>query len=722
MITYGITEMNKIRYILDMTNIRPDGSVRARLSSAFFSATSRQTSKKRRVAAAVSAAAAVVLIVCVIAAVGVYRSARSGRKNPFTPSPVTNSGGSNVNENTLVLDCQIEPMYSDNVYYEEFRQTVIYSRMLSDGVAAVNKDGIKKLADRYKAPGDDALDGIVMTLYAGSEYGEHVIIENVHELEEGETEPLKYYSEGFEPVILAASRSGSFEYLLVLDLKRSSDGYVYTRTGRVGQYKNGTYQFDGDALRSGSADLYKIRFELGSIVIYERTEVSLGTAFLNTGSGFTYGTAGDRFLSGEENDMRSDMCPSGTVPDDFPYTFSIYNTDASALFSSDTAYGMTVSRREICDIINSLSLQWFVPLHRFESGDVRTYIGIGITMFDMTISSMLSSTSYPVYGNGNFVIEGERESYSVNLYYSPWSSDRPCFNESFSDSVEYLLVVEEHGGEMRMKTTHFKEACRLIENNGGAIVPEGEATLLPVIREESAAGFEPFSVDRLCFCKNAGALTETPCLFDRLGMSVNIPAPYPDSVLFRVQYLPASLISSDGGELIRHYGTDYNIRNVTGYVRAGKFTVSCDGYLNGVIGDNVTHCNLCPPYGFSVMTDREGHVMQICRTMPKETDLTGYYTSDLFDGMYAGEMKQLLYSETLDAAVAFVSNDVPDTATVEVLLSSDTGYGLFTYYGYLYRDDYGDTYLKSDAGTVVSVSDNAQKRHAYITIGGVYHE
>ena len=257
--------------------------------------------------------------------------------------------------------------------------------------------------------------------------------------------------------------------------------------------------------------------------------------------------------------MRSDMCPSGTVPDDFPYTFSIYNTDASALFSSDTAYGMTVSRREICDIINSLSLQWFVPLHRFESGGVRTYIGVGITTRDTTLSSLLSSTSYPVYGNGNFVIEGERESYSVNLYYSPWSSDRPYFNESLSDSAEYLLVVETTGGEMRMQAMHFKDACALIENNGGQILPDGEATLLPVIREEYIAGFEPFSVDRLCFCKNAGALTETPCLFDRLGMSVNIPAPYPDSVLFRVQYLPASLISSDGGELIRHYGTDYNI-------------------------------------------------------------------------------------------------------------------------------------------------------------------
>ena len=281
---------------------------------------------------------------------------------------------------------------------------------------------------------------------------------------------------------------------------------------------------------------------------------------------------------------------------------------------------------------------------------------------------------------------------------------------------------------MRMQAMHFKDACALIENNGGQILPDGEATLLPVIREEYIAGFEPFSVDRLCFCKNAGTLTETPCLFDRLGMSVNIPAPDLDFMNCRVQYLSASLIASNGGELIRRNENEYDIRSVTGYVKAGNFTVSCDGYLNGVVGNNVMHCNLCPAFEFKVMTDRQGQVLQIFRGLPKETDLTGFYTSDLIDGkLYAGEIKQLLYSQTLDRAANIVYTSVPDTVSVDVLLSSQTGYGLFTYYGYLYCDDYGDTYLVSDAGTVVSVSDSAKKRYAFnITISknneGVYYE
>ena len=61
-----------------------------------------------------------------------------------------------------------------------------------------------------------------------------------------------------------------------------------------------------------------------------------------------------------------------------------------------------------------------------------------------------------------------------------------------------------------------------------------------------------------------------------------------------------------------------------------------------------------------------------------------------------------------------------------MLLSSDTGDGLFTYFGYKYYDDYGDTLLISDACTAVYSSDNSRKKYIQVSVSknyeGFYYE
>ena len=612
--------MNKVRYILDLNNVLPSAAVRgqvhAQVAGAIAAAEEakrpkKAANKKQKGSKSKRRVLTVIAIIAAAAAVGavIFAVTRRAKK----PDP--QHGGETE---PLLLDAYpLRPMYTTDKDYSDLLAAVKYTRLEEDNSILVNTAGISRLKYGYSSDQDADMSKVIMGIYAMSDNGdaENIDFDKIQGVNK-RIEQLHDYHYGFDPIIVAAKQAGSFEYLIVIDVNREDDGYFSTHySSKAGRIFNGVYMFYPDVLEHENADVYKIRFERGHPVIYERKSLHLENFVKYNVNAVTINEI-DRF-SNTENNMRADIAYSGVTPNDCPYTFALPRTyDTPPLYSEDPLHdtgarlAARVSRSEICQIINRTSNgQWFIPLDVYADDELKLKSIVGI---NISYTSAIYGTETGKEERRKFVTSQSTINDEAYLYYSPSTSDRPYLHKNFSESLSKLFIFTFKNGVYysETETSFTKVFDQLLEQNGKT--PETQFTaVLPVITPQYGAGFTPFAAEMLKYCMNP---VGTGDYF--YGFGIKFPPDDTESYTgVRNSYLSSigiSVYSSTEQQTADSDGEECRVYTAGGYAPAGKLTFTYDGYVNGLWNNGVRiYCKCCPPDEFRILMDTDGVAIRV---------------------------------------------------------------------------------------------------------------
>ncbi|MBP5207136.1 MAG: hypothetical protein J6330_01615, partial [Clostridia bacterium] len=285
--------MNKVRYILDLNNVLPSAAVRGQVHAqvAKVIAAAEESKKPKKAKKAKNKkpndpkskrrVLTVIAVIAAAAAVGavVFAVARRIRETPRHGGEDSSTVPSGAEADPVRLDAYpVTPLYAGDKDYSDLLAAIKYTLLGSDGIVLMNEAGKDRLALGYADDTNASVSRIVRGIYAASDHGD-CLIESYEGLVSttGDRKILLEYQKGFDPVIVAAKRSGTFEYLIVIDVDRGADGSFSTHfSSKAGRLVDGVYMFYPDVLEHENADVYKIRFECGHPVIYEKVQVYLG--------------------------------------------------------------------------------------------------------------------------------------------------------------------------------------------------------------------------------------------------------------------------------------------------------------------------------------------------------------------------------------------------------------------------------------------------------------
>ena len=553
--------IDKIRYILDLNNIRMPSEIRdAALEDTVKE--EKQENKKRRVwlVAVIVAVALAVVSALLFAVVTVIKNHKNSDVDPGAVVPGIPADTARTDETTVpsVPGVQDDTIYRFSalnpvagMHYGYFKLIISQVNISDNAVLYVPEDttDLQLLFGQNKQSKD--IDAICETVFAFYEPGCIRYIDSISDYSTDEAKRIKDLSEkdaimrsaGLMPYneILMSTKFGTFEYLLTCHFYLDGSNNVFN-SDRVylGTMEDGALRLRADSIGLSEMTVYKIRVENSIPVIYDCTVVDSMYLHQSALPEFDEAPMTQSGIGTYLNDTlyglyTSDIAKVRTVSSAiFPCAYGAVKLTNSTTPTENTSkqicdypYSMPVKRGKVyCDIINRYGLQWFFPMFETDNGDgSMTIIGDAITGGKrvLTMPSLISAAMVPLafvtpsmtdeyyryhslssYSSG--MISDSPQSYErVDLYYSPNYTDRPFFNASYFDGGDLLTAVTvKSGGEMYENAILKKEVIETMKTSYAAepvnVLYTGEFLY---VKDKDFRNYpqRPLSADLLAFIK-----------------------------------------------------------------------------------------------------------------------------------------------------------------------------------------------------------------------------
>ncbi len=644
--------MNKIRYILDLSNMTATDEAADALRRAAADADLKRK-KRRAVRKAVLIAAAVIAVAAAVTA-AVFAVSRAS-KQPDTRDRVT-----------------IYYISQESHYHELFLFTAAHTRITGQGEVIMSQRYYSDYAQYFGTT--DA--GILPSLY----YGAYRFIPCETEMASARAEVRAAKSEllnlpdGVQTIIIGISTHGSYEYFLTLDVVPVQTGQndngpvydMYSPDGElIGQSTNSRRLLNKPCLTFtpgydylSGARVYKTRMEYGTYVIY-----GVYNAADAASASVSFDGNGEPVFTVIPEDGSVVFRTHDTIVfnkyDPYRSSYEIYPACYDVTFTSDHfGWDKTVLGR-ICE---QLDLQWFMPMFEFETADGGVVI-VG--------DALRLSEPQPLADSMGQLLSRYGSDGSFAYNYDYYDECDPRFAEDFCDIDTFTAVYFENGSLADVLTVTLDELEKMLENSGRDTLPYGAYTAsYPVFKYEHFEGgvyMYPFSLGRLSLLTEK--LPDRYCtLFERLGMNT----PDPERVIVLRDYY-AVFDSHEEPQLITidpisfHYkadgrtitvtgepettvltgadGTVYTVTAVPGHRRIGNYVCDLDGRIFGLATKSglipFDHCGTREDELF-IVSDSDGTVLYVTTDeivpeygrYPFET-LVGAVSFDTLSAVYA---------------------------------------------------------------------------------------
>ena len=706
--------MNRIKYILDMSNIKAPDDTASGLYSA-VAADVRERPEKRGGAKRLFIALAVFAVISAVALSVFFISKR--RERPHGGEAPSDPSSESVFTPRIPEDTNVAAtffvMYEDDLPgYDVFRLAAAYTAVTDSREIVIKDCAAEQMTELF----GELDEGAALSTYAGALsfvtssagllYGRADMA--------GAAVRIASLPEDLRTFIIGVSDRGTFRYLMTVTLmvkmpekndKREFPeqlaGLLYTPDGEeIGMYYYIGYDisipcisfYEGSGY-SRFIKIYKTRVEFGNPVIYREYEAGADTFIPFTGF--------DSSFDPSDDDVSSRVFVGGefriTSPAGIPDVYRNIWTSAPRS-SADKGYPyvgkgllqdhMLTYDRSACIFSGALALltgadesvgviDQFIQMYALKRADGMTYIGLCVFSDE----------------NGFYVMNSEDGAIDVNVYYDPVTTDTPFFSSSLLVADEFTVVdLDPEGMIKEIYAVDVTGLCDILRENGRiGMEPSHEIYTYPVILGDGCGlpipdlyssqapeyrsplgrfadyPFTPYSAGLLALCEKNSPYengTLLPALGLRLperkkiGVCLNeAPVDFGLSVSFK--QINVTGITEDGLKIGQN---EYGVIHVTGYSEAGLFTTDLTGSFTGVI----TPAGIFP---FDSVHDRnkltvvsDGGVAVYCSFA--EPEYSG------FDGLYPFEKSDGLYYDT----VRYVCSRVM------------SGRGLFTF-RYLWKDN-----------------------------------
>ena len=645
--------MDKIKYILALTNVKMTDEVKMQINNRLRTAIPDVRAKKNKKIKKIISA--VTLSVLAVAAVAVFSAVLLPKLNNNPGGAVTDSivvtdnPGGAVTDNFVITnppstyppetsvitdppynqtEFRFKPLYAYHDNYKPLRMALSLMTPTQDG-EIVYADSLYPLYDLF---GTNDADEICSTVFAFYEKGKAVRFD---EVTSAYSEEALFSGQEFadvygiashkEEIIISTCKQGTFEYLLTLSVIKQgsiSDAF-YRDTGAVVFNFNkeivGTYSAENvlsiqkDKFTTLSANIYKVRFENSTPVIYQKIPIQVkdyyptvkdaySSSISSVGFNFNYATnelisaifdlqSGLLIFNPYENDMFETVCRNtgktgADNADSFLYSYP--NGEETA----------EISRKTVCEIINRFGLQWFFPYYVNMKPTGCTVIGSGIKTFSISELLFLSSSSSLVqrddivYGAETYLDMSGNKLYD-GFYYNPETCDRPYFNLSDDNAGLPVYEIDIVNGTMRKLDNFGADTVPDLEElpaetEGGFVF---DCMCMADTKNISAHPFTGYAADLLPFCSDFDTFAESE-LTDKLGLKriestefkIN-ESVYRDMrivtrrKMYAADVMSFGIIRAANGEPRRH-------DIVTAYEKKGRYIADVHGQICGYMADD----------------------------------------------------------------------------------------------------------------------------------------
>ncbi len=575
--------MNKIQYILDLTNIILPKDVRAETEKRIRCAEEKTEKKKSRRLALIAVISAVVFVALIVSVSAVINNANNKPAADGTTAVEidTTYETATAPETETTADTAapygddgyyiFTPLYENDFHYDVFKDTIRFMTPYNDSI--VVNDDLSALYG-YFGEAEPTADELCRTLFAFYEpgcvkftksislYSDDALQEIKEQMKIKEDEMNGYYHNGVssDEIILLAAKNGTFEYLLTLPVNRD-----ITKTSSLRDkngFETGTYGIYGGVegyriaknyLASATANVYKIRFETGLPVIYGKytlpagdltaSETKEGLPIRSVGINASVNYIGIETVESARFKINNAIIEF-TGEENFMYD-PVYTKNADGGFSNssdleivslcDYPYSLPpydknsglCGRRTVCEIINRYNLQWFFPMYVTgnQTGDTMIIIGEGVKTGEAVYDSgsVLSSVMYEVYGTAyeDNIYKTYRGT-PLNVCYLPETGDTPYFDRSFfSTNRSYMVVTIKIGSAMSVGIVYSNELGGSLSAFVSPVNIEPEFTSeLLYIKDRADTVYPSRPFDIKYLPLLREDISETPRLFTGLGLDL----------------------------------------------------------------------------------------------------------------------------------------------------------------------------------------------------------
>lgn len=621
--------MNKIRYILDLSNVTPPDDLPRKLMLLHDEARkTAETGKKRRKRIIIAAAVVSAVLAAVLGAYAVNRYVIPRGDADGTDGAVIPPGDDAYAAFTDV--------YENDEAYSALR-AVIGSTDYT-GPAVTYDESFSDSCIRFF--GTDDVMKVLRTVYplASGFYRAELL---------SSTYPrpgLQASGAGNRVVILGTYMRGSFEYLLTVKLGADglpdgldgADRLIFTDDGSV--YASSESAFIAVLDR---AKIYRIRFEMGTPVIYGCEKAStLSSAMKELDSTrlrvpFTYACDVSRLGYTEFSTE-----PAGGTRVIGDFSEGAANAVSPVCFSRSLYTDDTGLRSKLEIIYSFPGTEWFFPYLTYEENGDYVVIGDRLTFYD------------------GFRLDGAG---TVNgLYYDPMNCDSPYLSLS-AVMPHNLCKYRFRDGEVGSAQIGFDEFTALLKEYG-----DGEKKIYGVYRipymtdPDMHAPYFDLRGDLMPFCDNPEALSDRglfePAFFEERGLY--FPKAYgdaPDSTVnVSVRFSDVLTVGEGTVQKETRSGVTYTRYTAEAYRICGIFVTDLDGDVVGLLdngailffnGQNGRDTRL-------TVISEEGEVV-FCGAHDQPCDMNGtypYYNTSL--GIRAGTVVSMMPRSALPVSVS----------------------------------------------------------------------
>ncbi len=615
--------MNRIKYILELNSIKPDGDITAPL--AVTAEKKRKSVKKRAKALPVIA----VLLSSAAVFTALFLIIRAARKN--TPEPDVTSAVSTTEApapgpvERLPEWFSADLLYEDE--YEKFRKTALNTHVSPDGTVTSSR-----FLPEYM---DDVFEQTVLTLRADAKRFSAPSAPSDGEI--AETDSGVYGEEKL--YIIGSARYGTFEYLLTLrvtdngTVRLADDHRIVAQTP-----KPGTAVFNTEVLTSAFAKVYKIRVENTNFVIYREWDVALAECEIAVS-----------LFSSRTSQLESIRCQlwhdSGVV---VPVTFKPKEYTMTAVtvpiggtptpeFISFAPEQTFEDRALVTDIINYTGMQWFTPVFKYKAGEDDIIAGVAIVY-----ASSYDKGGYPREGIGDSSVKLSYYMYTgteqLELYYDPASS-APRF--SAAGGIPFLLCARMNGGKILSTFALPAGQFRSLTDYGISVIEPDEKMWysLQIIINYQLEQQYFYSLYRFYGMPDAEPQYTYPPLSELLGLR----APYVSAAYDGGKYPYIKELLTTGvikTEDVTYGKTKLHQTTLKAYEQRDYYITDINGLLCGVCDDTswiMSNSGSAPDGTLCVLSDDSG-TMIYAGDMPRPVGVTGRYAFEALDnGIYIGE-------------------------------------------------------------------------------------
>lgn len=656
--------MNKIRYILDLNNVRPAEADLASLRPALPEEPAPP--KKRRIKPFVITAVviAAAIAAAVFGAPALRRLIR--RDQPDDTAAATAESG----PAPAVFDgFTVTPLYAARERYDLFRRTALCTRVTADGTVVA--------LPYLEGSMENALEDAIKSLRAD---GRRLIFaKDAAEYQKAEIRAAANTLTSMDPdaeiLIIGSAKHGTFEYLLTLTVIKRGDTFY----GEDGSTLLGTETPNGVRFRSGAFDdvlfgIYKIRFENDVPVIYYAAQTIADSRMSRLSvydkspepvfSEYRY-TLYDDPVSGE-----LDTVIFGGKENDMSYAVTTLGHDADSYPLSYLPPRSAEERAQITDIINAFDLQWFLPAYSYADGDGTVLCGLAIECGPDYISGLGASVKYDIGAPG-----GDRAYYFKYLYspiglrYSPSYCGVPRLSDQIPDNVMMLCVIL--NGDGRITKSFAVPALNLLyadQTEAFRLTDLAYAGTFPAVTTFNVArpvSFHEYDLYGLTEPLSPGETT----LFENLGLSVKqLPcAENGDEVEKNVSVKDIFTHGAATSSKAVYGKTEYVRTEFPAYEEHGIFLTDINGIICGVWSKSkaaVFNAGNVPSALMIVLSDGDGDVVY-AGPEPNPAGTTGRFSFEKLEcGVYVGEFQYSYENESSSAVISGIDEDGKVTISV----------------------------------------------------------